>query len=629
MHPPPRAACSARRPRCDARAAPECAPQGDHKVYISGVTPQQHSPTTAFATPFARAMAVRTNHSATNARSHRLATSARRRGASVRAHGRITRARASRRNDRVLDKDGADDAVVDALALVRRVGDVANAVVSVVAKRQGLAGAIGALGPTYAKFGQALASRGDVVGETTASALGALQDDMPAFSDAEALKIVIEEFGDGAVAQAVRKAGAPVAAASLAQVYDAMLDGERVAIKVQRPNIREMVNADAALLRLGASAIEATGRVKAKAVDAVDEFCSRLYEEMDFRNEARNLVKFAELYGKGGSAAKSLPPPGVVVPRLIDKYGVGRRVIVMEWIDGEKLTAGKNRAVSTDDLKYVKLGIMCTLSQLIETGFMHADPHGGNLLKLADGGLAYLDFGLVSTVPQQVRDGLVAAIALLIFSRNYAAVGRLFGELMLIPPEVLQDEVEMRELESALESAAEATLKFPKDGGVPDVRFDQLLGALLALVPRFKFVLPPYFLNNARALGTLEGMAKSADPNFNILAVVYPYSMSRMLANPNASPVIRKVIREIATDDVTGKPSTRKLIDILNDVASLTGMSKIKIALDALAHAEGRALAASCVLQDIKNLFASIKSRLRRKSPQRTSASLALPIAPA
>ena len=96
-------------------------------------------------------MAVRTNHSA---------ASARRRGASARARGRIMRARASRRNDRVLDKDGAGDAVVDALALVRRVGDVANAVMSVVAKRQGLAGAIGALGPTYAKFGQALASRG-------------------------------------------------------------------------------------------------------------------------------------------------------------------------------------------------------------------------------------------------------------------------------------------------------------------------------------------------------------------------------------------------------------------------------------------------------------------------------------
>lgn len=481
--------------------------------------------------------------------------------------------------------------------------------------------AVERLGPTFVKFAQALGSRSDIIGETLAEAFGSLQDDMTSFSDDEALAIVIEEFGDGDVARALRSAGTPRASASLAQVYCAELDGERVAIKVQRPNVRELVDGDARVLKFAARAMEVTGLVKARAADAVDEFCSRLYEEMDFRNEARNLVKFAALYGKGGSAAKSLPKPGVVVPRLIDKYGVGRRVIVMEWIEGEKLTSGKNRAVSSEDLKYVKLGIMCTLSQLIETGFMHADPHGGNLLKLPDGGLAYLDFGLVSTVPQQVRDGLVAAIALLIFSRNYAAVGRLFGELMLIPNEVLQDEGEMRELEAALESAAAATLKFPESGGVPDVRFDQLLGALLALVPRFKFVLPPYFLNNARALGTLEGMAKSADPNFNILAVVYPYSMSRMLANPNASPVIRKVIREIATDDITGKPSTRKLVDILNDVAALTGMSKIKIALDALAHAEGRELAARCVLQDIKNIFRALKSPLRwfwgKKRPPR------------
>ena len=114
------------------------------------------------------------------------------------------------------------------------------------------------------------------------------------------------------------------------------------------------------------------------------------------------------------------------------------------------------------------------LFRSIETGVMHADPHGGNILKLPNGGLAYLDFGLVSTVPQRVRDGLVAAVALLIFGRNYAAVGRLFGELMLIPPEVLEDESEMRALESALEDAANATLKFPEGGGVPNVRFDQL-----------------------------------------------------------------------------------------------------------------------------------------------------------
>ena len=521
-------------------------------------------------------------------------------------------ARRWRRRGANLSRASGTPSANEFVRTARRACDVARAVASVVlapsdARDAALTRAIGGLGPTFAKFGQALASRGDVVGRARAAELMALCDDMAPFEDAEAVRVIEEDLGVGSpVAAAVRAAGGPAAAASLAQVYRATLDGETVAIKVQRPGIADVVDADYALLRMGASAVERVGRVRARAVDAVDEFASRLYEEMDFRREAENLKKFSALYGEGGSKAKSLPKPGIKVPRLIDKYGVGRRVIVMEWIEGEKLTSGRDRAVSKDDLSYVKLGIACTLSQLIETGVMHADPHGGNVLKLPSGGLAYLDFGLVSTVPQQVRDGLVAAVALLIFSRNYAAVGRLFGELMLIPKEVVEDETEMRELESALEEAANATLKFPEDGGVPDVRFDQLLVALLALVPRFKFVLPPYFLNNARALGTLEGMAKSADPNFNILAVVYPYAMARALRNPDESPVIRRVIRQLATDDATGDLSLRKLFAMLDDVSSFTGASKFRVAFDALTSREGRAL-----LLDV------LRAELRRALPRR------------
>ena len=515
---------------------------------------------------------------------------------------------------RVRERARAGDA---ALAVARRFAEVVRlgstiALVALDKRRYDELGrAVGALGPTYAKFGQALASRGDIVGRDVARALMDLCDDMEPFGDEAAVRVVEEELGvESPVAAAVRDAGPPVAAASLAQVYKATLDGETVAIKVQRPGIEAVVDMDAALLRLGASAVERTGKVKAKALDAVNEFCSRLYEEMDFRREAANLTQFNALYGENGSASKSFPKPGIRVPRLIDTYGVGRRVVVMEWIDGEKLTRGRDKSVSADDLHYVKLGIACTLSQLIETGVMHADPHGGNILKLPNGGLAYLDFGLVSTVPRQVRDGLVAAIALLIFSRNYAAVGRLFGELMLIPPEVLEDESEMRELERALEDAAEATLKFPENGGVPDVRFDQLLGALLALVPRFKFILPPYFLNNARALGTLEGMAKSADPDFNILAVVYPYAMTRALANPDESPVIRSVIRQLATDPTTDRLSLRVLFKMLRDVSRLTGASALRVAFDALARREGRRLLLDVLTREFQSILDSVR-RLR------------------
>ena len=498
-----------------------------------------------------------------------------------------------------LFRDGYDPIAIDAYfrknpaAIARRAALVASTAARVVAclgRRDygALVDVVGPLGPTYVKFGQALASRSDIVGPDIAAALGALQDDMGAFPDAEARAVVAGELPQ--VLEAFDAAGAPVAAASLCQVYKSVLpDGRQVALKVQRPGIAAQVAADAWLLRAAAGTLEATGAVKAKAVAAVDEFCSRIFEEMDFRREAANLRRFGALYGPGGS--HTLPGPGVTVPGLIPGLE-SRRVLVMEWLDGEKLTAGVKREVSAGDLPLVRLGIECTLSQLLETGVMHADPHGGNLLRRPDGSLAYLDFGLVSDVPAQVRDGLVSAVSLLVFSRDYPRVARLFGELMLIPPEVVSDEREMKALEEALERAARATLVYAEGDVVPNVRFDQLIGALLGLVPRFKFVLPPYFVNNARALGTLEGMARSADPKFNILAVVYPYAVRRTLANPSQSPVVRSVVRALVSDDGPGGPqlSLKRLLRLAADVTALTGRSRLEVARDALHTKEGRTL---------------------------------------
>jgi aarF domain-containing kinase len=475
-----------------------------------------------------------------------------------------------------------------------------------------IATAISRLGPTYVKFAQAAASRGDLVGPELAGALGQLQDDMGRFSDQLAIDTIREEspklYEDIENIEEMLEKGS-VAAASLCQVYKCRLKTQEVvAVKVQRPNIREQVEADAYLLRLAASYLEKFNLVEAKAVDAVDEFVSRLFEEMDFENEAENVRKFNSLYGPEGTAKMDDVVNGaagnsdnsgrkskleIKVPNVYDEY-TSKKVLVLEWIEGTPLTSGEMREVDPKDLPLVRLGIACTLSQLIETGVMHADPHGGNLIKLPDNrGLAYLDFGLVSTVPEQVRDGLVAAVSLMVFKKDYRKVANLFGELMLVPPSVLNDAAKMKDLEDALEDAANKTLKFPEPGSgkiVPEIRFDELLFALLALVPRFEFQLPPYFVNNARALGGLEGMARSADGTFNVLKEVYPVAIRRVLKNPNQSEVLRKTARTLAYDDAIGGLAFASLLRVLNDAANLTQIPRYKIAFDALNSSEGRRL---------------------------------------
>jgi predicted unusual protein kinase regulating ubiquinone biosynthesis (AarF/ABC1/UbiB family) len=218
------------------------------------------------------------------------------------------------------------------------------------------------------------------------------------------------------------------------------------------------VERDAALLGSVAACIEslpspAGGRLVAtELVDAVEEFMSRIFGELDYRNEMANAATFAGLYSYRHGSCKNVK---VVVPEMLPELCTDD-VLVMEWLDGTKLTSIHN--VSSDDLAtnivLIETGIECTLSQLLDTGVLHADPHGGNLLRveLPEGPrLGYLDFGLLSTVPSQVRDGLVCAVAQLVIARDVEAVANLFGEPGLLPQEVLLDPAERAALTEALD----------------------------------------------------------------------------------------------------------------------------------------------------------------------------------
>lgn len=499
--------------------------------------------------------------------------------------------------------------------------------------------AMEALGPTYVKFGQALASRPDVIPKTLASALTILQDDMMAFDTIIAQNIIRKELNnagidDGDIDKLISSLSEePVAAASVGQVYKGFIDGfGPVAVKVQRPGIRALVEKDAVLLKSIAILIESIPAfpttesdvesrrrlINTEIVSAVDEFMSRIFEELDYRNEADNARKFAKLYAKEyGVARFSLPGGGVIVPKIMTEYCT-ENIIVMEWIEGTKLANLKEISVDAEDDKLTNLALIeqalyVTMSQLLDHGLMHADPHGGNLLRVSISGqqyLAYLDFGLLSTIPLNVRDGLVCAVAQLIFAKDVQAVACLFGELNLLPAEILNDVQERHALTEALEKTLEETLVYPlgedlkglqsissnSRSTVPTLKFDKLLDGLVRLVPRFKFQLPPYFINNARALSTLEGIARSLDPTANAFTIMYPYALNRILENPSQSPIVDATIQSMVRDKYTGKIDRQKLARLLRDSAMYSGSRKRKILRDVLKTRTGRNLTREAIL---------------------------------
>jgi predicted unusual protein kinase regulating ubiquinone biosynthesis (AarF/ABC1/UbiB family) len=482
--------------------------------------------------------------------------------------------------------------------------------------------AIEALGPTFVKFGQALSARPDIVPRELADALTVLQDNMQTFDTETARETIRSELQNKASTTALDAiltslSEYPIAAASIGQVYKATLPGYgAVAIKVQRPGIHKTVEQDALLLKSVAAWLESLPAgvpgsnrplVAAKLVDAVDEFMTRLFEELDYGNEANNMETFAKLYSVRKGTSTSIR---VIVPEIIQSLCT-EHVLVMEWIDGSKLTDTENDRGKAENLRLIETGIECTLSQLLDTGILHADPHSGNLIKVrTEEGmrLGYLDFGVLSTVPEQVRDGLVCAVVELVFARNVQAVADLFAEMQLLAPSVMANPLEKAALAAALNQILSDVLQFPSDEAiaegvspVPQLRFDVLLTSLFSLVTRFEFTLPPYFLNNARALATLEGIARGLDPSFNVLRVVYPYALNRLLRNPSTSAVV-----EETTLNLMHRPGTRifdlqRMKKLLQDSAFLTGYSRRKVLVDVLSCRGGQRVFGKVLLQILSN----------------------------
>ena len=229
------------------------------------------------------------------------------------------------------------------------------------------------LGPTFIKVGQALSTRPDLIHKDFLAELILLQDRLPPFDNDDAFDLIESELGQS-IAEIYRDISPqPVAAASLGQVYHGHLwNGDEVAIKVQRPNLVPQLTLDLYLIRMAAILLGPWLPLNLghDLSLIVDEFGTKLFEEIDYINEGRNAERFARNFQDH---------PEVKVPAVYWRYS-GTRVLTLEWINGMKLTAMQcviDANLSPDDL--VRTGVISGLRQLLEFGFFHADPHPGNL----------------------------------------------------------------------------------------------------------------------------------------------------------------------------------------------------------------------------------------------------------
>jgi predicted unusual protein kinase regulating ubiquinone biosynthesis (AarF/ABC1/UbiB family) len=387
------------------------------------------------------------------------------------------------------------------------------------------------LGPTFIKVGQALSTRPDLVRKDFLDELIKLQDQLPPFDNALAFSIIEAELGRP-IREIYREISSkPVAAASLGQVYRGFLHtGEEVAVKVQRPNLLPVIRLDLYLLRWAAGWLSPWLPLNLghDLTLIVDEFGTKLFEEIDYCNEGRNAEKFAHNFRDD---------PTIKVPSIYWHYS-SVHVLTLEWINGFKLTDTANiLAAGLDTDKLIEIAVISGLRQLLEHGFFHADPHPGNLFALPDGRMAYIDFGMMDQLEQYTKETIASSVVYLI-NKDYDELAKNFVKLGFLTPDT-----DIRPIIPALETVLGEAI----GESVANFNFKTTTDKFSELMYDYPFRVPAKFALIIRSLVTQEGLALSLNPNFKIVEVSYPYVARRLLTGE--SPEMRRHLIEILFKD--------------------------------------------------------------------------------
>ena len=378
------------------------------------------------------------------------------------------------------------------------------------------------LGPTFVKLGQILATRGDLFPPEWIVEFGKLQDAAPALPFEDLRGQLIEDLGEAPEAVFAELDPVPLAAASLAQVHRARLaDGTAVVLKVRRPGIRPVIEADLRLLDRLAEIIEkeAPELVRYRPREVIRQFAHSLRRELDFSAEGRHAERIAALF---------VGSPEIVVPRIHWQW-TGERLNVQDFIEGIPGRQAAALPEGFDRRLLARRGADAVLRMMLEAGFFHADPHQGNVFYLPGNRIAFIDFGMVGRLSEARRFEVATLM--------HGLVGRDAGKVA----DVLLDwSADSNGDADALRSEIEA---FVDDyHGVPLKKLD--LGALLAdvvaILREHGLALPPDLALMIKAFITLEGMGRQLDPDFDIAGEAAPFLREVLLAHLAPRAIARR-----------------------------------------------------------------------------------------
>jgi ubiquinone biosynthesis protein len=374
-------------------------------------------------------------------------------------------------------------------------------------KPQGLRMAFEELGPTYIKLGQILSTRPDLIPMDFIQELSKLQDNVPAFSFEQVRKVIDSEFERPSEDLFDQLDEKPLASASIGQVHRAVLkDGEAVAVKFQRPGIRKIIEVDLEIMLHLATLAERHIEELAlhRPVKIVEEFARTLEKEIDYKTEATNMERTGRQF---------LDDPNIYIPKVY-REATTSRILTTEFIDGIKISNVEALEAAGLDRKVITArGADLVLKQVFDHGFFHADPHPGNIFVLPENVICMLDFGMAGTVDRQTRDDFVDLLESIV-KRNEVRASQVLLKLTY-----WEEEPDRRLFEREVADFMGRHLYQP----LKDIELGKLLHQLLELATSFRLRIPPDIFLMIKALGTVEGVGRMLDPEFDMIARATPF----------------------------------------------------------------------------------------------------------
>ena len=363
------------------------------------------------------------------------------------------------------------------------------------------------LGPTFIKFGQILSTRPDLIPYEYAKELEKLQDDVPPFEYNDVRRIIWEDFGQSVDAVFQSFEEKPMAAASIGQVHRAKLEsGEEVVVKIQRPDIRKIIEVDLEIMlhigylmerHLEEFDIQHPTRL-------VSIFARTIEKEINYKIEAANTEHFGRQF---------LDNPTIYIPKVYHDLTTNR-VITMEYVKGVKASEIVTLREEGYDLVEIADRVASLLmDQFFVQGFFHADPHPGNILILPENVICYVDFGMMGRINRRERHDF-ADLIMYIVRRNERKVVDVILKLVEV-----HGPVNRSELESDVAELIDSYLGLP----LKHLEVGPIMQQLLELVSRHKLCLKPNLYLVVKAAATVEGLGRVLNPDFEFVEHAEPF----------------------------------------------------------------------------------------------------------